>query len=154
MAGVNSLGARCVSVLTRDGKEHLIPNENLITQEVENWSYSDRKIRIHIPVGVAYSSDIHQVKKLLLQAATFHERILKDPKPVCLISAFGDSSVNFELRAWIEDPEDGVANVKSEIYFAVWDMFKAENIILPFPQRDLNFNPEFVDSLAELLKSK
>ena len=151
---VNSLGARCVSVLTRDGKEHLIPNENLITQEVENWSYSDRKIRIHIPVGVAYGSDIHQVKKLLLQAANLHERILKDPKPVCLISAFGDSSVNFELRAWIEDPEDGVANVKSEIYFAVWDMFKDENIVLPFPQRDLNFNPEFVDSLAELLKSK
>ncbi len=135
---VNSLGARCVSVLTRDGKEHLIPNENLITQEVENWSYSDQKVRVHIEVGVSYNSDIHLVKELLLKAIEDHPRVLSDPAPVCLITGFGDSSIDHDIRAWISDPEQGVTNVKSEIYYRIWDLFKEHNIEIPFPQRDIH----------------
>jgi len=135
---VNSLGARCVSVLTRDGKEHLLPNENLITQTVENWSYSDRKVRLHIPIGVAYGSDIHLVKKLLLQALEGHPRILKDPAPRCLIMGFGDSSIDHELRCWIFDPQEGQSNLKSDIYYRIWDLFKENGVEIPFPQRDIH----------------
>lgn len=135
---VNSLGARYVSVLTRDGKEHLLPNENLITQTVENWSYSDRKIRLHIPIGVSYASDIHLVRKLLLQAVEDHPRILKDPAPRCLIIGFGDSSIDHEVRAWIYDPQEGLSNVRSDIYYRIWDLFKEHGIEIPFPQRDVH----------------
>ena len=141
---VNRLGTRYVSILTRDGKEHLIPNENLITERVENWSYSNNKIRIHIPVGVSYRCDIHAVKKLLLQVAQSHPRILKSPEPTCLIKDFGDRAVNFEIRAWIEDPINGIGNVISGIYEAVWDTFKEHRIEIPFPQYDV-----YVKSMPE-----
>lgn len=149
---VNSLGARCVSVLTRDGKEHLIPNENLITQEVENWSYSNQKVRVHIPIGVSYNSDLHLVRKLLLQAVDEHPRILKFPKPNCLIIGFGDSSVDHDIRIWIEDPEEGVSNIKSEIYYRIWDLFKEHKVEIPFPQRDINLQPELLDALLQRLQ--
>ena len=135
---VNSLGARCISVLTRDGKEHLLPNENLITQTVENWSYSDRKVRLHVPIGVAYGSDLHLVKKLLLEAADGHPRILSDPAPRCLIMGFGDSSVDHELRFWIYDPQEGEANLRSDIYYRIWDLFQENGVEIPFPQRDIH----------------
>lgn len=135
---VNSLGARYVSVLTRDGKEHLIPNENLITQTVENWSYSDSKVRVHIPIGVSYDSDVHLVKRLLLQAVEEQPRVLKDPEPRCLITGFGDSSIDCEIRAWIFDPQQGISNVKSDIYFRIWDLFKENGVEIPFPQRDIH----------------
>lgn len=151
---VNSLSARYVSVLTRDGKEHLIPNENLITQEVENWSYSNQRVRIHVPVRVSYGSDVHLVKELLLKTAQEHPRIMQHPKPNCLLMGFGDSSVNFEIRLWIDDPEAGVSNVKSDIYFRVWDLFKEHGITIPFPQRDINFGQEATETLTGLLRKK
>lgn len=139
---VNSLGARHISILTRDGKEHLIPNENLITEEVVNWSHSNPNVRIHIPVGVAYNSDIHKVRELLLEAVTQHPRILKNPAPNCLIMEFGDSAIKHEIRAWISDPAVGVSNVKSDVYYKIWDLFKQHNIKIPFPQRDLHIIAE------------
>jgi small-conductance mechanosensitive channel len=151
---VNKLGGRCVSVLTRDGKEHLIPNENLITSEVENWSYSDEKIRLHFPIGVSYSSDVHKVKEILLTALEGNKRILALPAPVCLIHEFGESSVNFELRAWIEDPAQGISNVKSEIYFRIWDLFKENKIEIPFPQRDLNIKNDAIEKLANAIENR
>ncbi len=135
---VNKIGTRAVSIITRDGKEHLIPNENLMTNEVENWSYSSKNIRVRIPVGVSYSSDMKRVEELLLKALEDHKRILKRPEPRALMTGFGDSSVDFELRCWIRDPESGVTNFRSDIYKRVWDLFKANNIEIPFPQRDLN----------------
>lgn len=149
---VNSLGARYVSVLTRDGKEHLIPNENLITQEVENWSYSDQKVRIHIPIGVAYGSDLALVRKLLLQAVEDSPRIMKYPKPSCLLTGFGDRAIDHELRVWIDDPEKGVSNVKSDVYYRIWDLFKAHQVDIPFPQRDINLKPDLLEKLARLIQ--
>jgi len=149
---VNRLGARCVSILTRDGKEHLIPNETLITQPVENWTYSDNKIRIHIPIGVSYHSDIPTVKKILLEVAQDNPRILKSPEPVCLIKGFGDNSVDFEIRAWIEDPVNGISNVQSSFYEDVWKSFKLNDIEIPFPQRDLNFNMQQLQEIIRIIK--
>ncbi len=149
---VNRLGARYVSILTRDGKEHLIPNETLITQPVENWTYSDDKIRIHIPIGVSYNSDVPLVKKLLLEVAHKHPRIIQTPEPVCLVKGFGDNSVDFEIRAWIEDPVNGIGNVMSGVYEEVWSAFKKHGIVVPFPQRDLNFNMEQIKQIIRMIK--
>lgn len=149
---VNSLGARCVSVLTRDGKEHLIPNEHLITNQVENWSFSDSKVRIHIPIGVSYGADIHKVREILLKAVEDHPRILKVPKPVCFITEFDESAIRHQLRAWIADPAGGVTNVRSDIYYRIWDLFKEHDIQIPYPQRDIHVS--FADGDAGRLVGK
>lgn len=149
---VNSLGARCVSVLTRDGKEHLIPNEHLITNQVENWSYSDSKVRIHIPIGVSYGADIHKVREILLKAVEDHPRILKVPKPVCFITEFDESAIRHQLRAWIADPAGGVTNVRSDIYYRIWDLFKENGIQIPYPQRDIHVS--FADGDAGRMMGK
>ena len=132
---VNKIGVRAVSVITRDGKEHLIPNENLMTQEVENWSYSDRNVRIHIPVGIAYDSDLNLAQKLMMQAALESPRVLKDPKPNVWLTGYGDNSVDHEILAWIADPEAGVGNVKSDVLGRLWRLFRDHGVTIPFPQR-------------------
>ena len=134
---VNKIGVRAVSVLTRDGKEHLIPNENLMIEEVENWSYSDPNVRIIIKVGVAYNSDMRQVQELLYQAVRESKRVLKRPAPVVWLVEFGDNSVNFEIRCWINDPQEGVTNVQGDVMMRVWDLFQEHNVSIPFPQRDI-----------------
>ncbi|MEO1044410.1 MAG: mechanosensitive ion channel domain-containing protein [Pseudomonadota bacterium] len=147
---VNKIGVRAVSVLTRDGKEHLIPNENLMTTEVENWSYSDPNVRMKIPVGVSYDSDMKLVQKLLLKAVNESPRVLKNPKPVAWLLEFGDNSVNFEIRAWINDPHKGVGNVRGDIMMRVWDLLKENEVEIPFPQRDLHLrsvDPGAADTL-------
>ena len=134
---VNRIGVRAVSVITRDGKEHLIPNENLMTQEVENWSYSDRNVRVRIHVGVAYDCDLKLAQALMLRAAAESPRVLKSPKPNVWLSAFGDDSVEHEILAWISDPEGGVGNVRSDVLNRLWWLFKEHGIGIPFPQRDV-----------------
>lgn len=137
---INKLSGRHVSVITRDGKEHLIPNEDLITNKVVNWSYSSKSVRVKIPIGVSYRSDIHMVRKLLLQAADEVPRIIENPAPVCLLIGFGDNSVDLELRVWIQDPANGVNNVRSQILLKIWDLFQKNNVEIPFPQRDVHFD--------------
>lgn len=135
---VESLEARYASVRTRDGIEHLIPNEELITSRVENWSHSDRFIRLRAEIGVSYRSDVRRAIELCLQAANAVERVVADPKPNCLLRGFGDSALNLELRIWIQDPENGRANVMSEVLLHVWDLFHEHGVEIPFPQRDLH----------------
>ena len=135
---VNRLGARCVSVITRDGKEHLIPNEQFITEKVENWSYSDKNIRLKINIGISYSSDVRKALELMQSVARDSSRILKYPVPMALLKGFGDSSVNLELRAWIDDPANGTSNISSELMLAIWDSFHENDIKFPFPQRDIH----------------
>ncbi|MGZ8417970.1 MAG: mechanosensitive ion channel family protein [Allosphingosinicella sp.] len=134
---VTKIGVRAVSIVTRDGKEHLIPNENLMTQEVENWSYSSRDVRVHIPVGVAYDCDLPLAQKLMIQAASESQRVMKNRPPKVWLIAFGESSVDHEILVWISDPEQGVGSVRSEILNRVWELFRENRIDLPFPQRDL-----------------
>lgn len=135
---INTIGARYVSVITRDGIEHLIPNEHLISTPVENWSYTDRNVRQRLPIGVSYGSDLNKAIELAIEATREFERVLKDPEPRCLVKGFGDSSVNLELRVWIQDAERGVSNIKSEIYLKVWDLYHEHGVEFPFPQRDLH----------------
>ncbi len=135
---VTKIGVRAVSIVTRDGKEHLIPNENLMTQEVENWSYSSRDVRVHIPVGIAYDCDLPLAQKLMIQAASESNRVMKNRPPRVWLTAFGESSVDHEILVWISDPEQGVGNVRSDVLNRVWELFRENNIALPFPQRDLH----------------
>jgi small-conductance mechanosensitive channel len=135
---VTKIGVRAVSIVTRDGKEHLIPNENLMTQEVENWSYSSRDVRVHIPVGVAYDCDLPLAQKLMIQAASEAQRVMQNRPPKVWLVAFGESSVDHEILVWISDPEQGVGSVRSDVLNRVWELFRENNIDLPFPQRDLH----------------
>jgi small-conductance mechanosensitive channel len=135
---IQSLGARYVSVATRDNTEYLIPNEDLITNQVINWSFSDKLVRLKIVVGVSYDSDVHEVMRLMMAAATSVPRVMATPKPVCQLKNFGDSSIDMELRIWISDPENGIANVGSLVRIAIWDMFKEHRIEIPFPQQDIH----------------
>ena len=135
---IQTLGARYASVVTRDGKEYLIPNEDLITNQVVNWSHSNDYVRLDIFFGTAYADDPHQVRELAINAATTVDRVLDYPKrPVCHIVGFGDSSVDYILRFWIKDPTGGLTNIRGGVYLALWDAFKDNNISIPFPQREV-----------------
>lgn len=137
---IEKMGGRYVTVATRDGKEYLIPNEDLITQQVINWSYTDRAIRLRIGVGISYRSHVRKAMELMAAAAATQPRVLEDEvhKPVVRLVGFGDSSVDLELRIWVTDPEKGVVNVASDIRLAIWDSFHENGIEFPFPQRDLH----------------
>jgi small-conductance mechanosensitive channel len=135
---ISKIGVRAVSIVTRDGKEHLVPNENLMTQEVVNWSYSDTNVRVHIPVGVSYDCDLLLAQKLMIEAGKQPGRVLQSPAPAVWLKGFGDSSVDHEILVWISDPEAGVGNVQSEVLNALWRLFKEHGIEIPFPQRDLH----------------
>lgn len=135
---INAIGARYVSVVTRDGIEHLIPNEVLISTPVENWSHSDRLVRQRLPFGISYDSDVHLAIKLAEQAGGEFARILKNPAPRCLLKGYGDNSLDLELRVWIEDAEKGVSNIKSEIYLRIHELFALNNVAFPYPQRDIH----------------
>ncbi len=138
---IESLGARYVSVVTRDGKEYLIPNEDLITGQVVNWSHSNQYVRIDLFFGTAYSDDPHLVRKVAVEAAYSVSRVLKSHPAVCHITGFGDSSVDYILRFWITDPAEGLTNVKGNVYLALWDAFKKHGISIPFPQREVKVLP-------------
>ncbi len=135
---INFLGSRYVSVISRSGTEHLIPNENLITNEVVNWSYSSNLVRLNLPIGVSYESDLEKARDLMLEVAQATPRVLMDPKPSCLLMGFGDSTINLELRIWINDPQNGVGRIKSELNWGIWKAFREHGIELPFPQRDIH----------------
>ena len=134
---INALGARYVSVVTRDGKEYLIPNEDLITGQVVNWSHSNEFVRLDIFFGTSYGDDPHRVRKIAIEAAAGATRVLKDRAPVCHIVGFGDSSVDYILRFWISDPTGGLTNIRGNVYLALWDAFQAQDISIPFPQREV-----------------
>jgi len=135
---VNTLGGRYVSVITRDGIEHLIPNEEFIATRVENWTHSDTKIRVKIPIGVHYKSDVERAIELCEQCAAEIPRVIGNPRPVCQLRNFGDNAVELELRIWIADPMNGVNNVRSDTLRRIWRAFHEEGIEIPYPQRDLH----------------
>jgi small-conductance mechanosensitive channel len=134
---VSSLGARYVAVETRDGTEFLIPNEDIVTQQVLNWSHKSDRVRLKVPVRVPHDSDLDQVLALMKEAATRPPRVLAVPPPNALIMAFGESAIELELRFWIEDAQNGVHNVKSEVLYEIWRSFQREGIQIPYPKRDL-----------------
>ncbi|NNC67035.1 MAG: mechanosensitive ion channel [Gammaproteobacteria bacterium] len=147
---VETLSSRYVSVITRDGIEHLVPNEEMIISRVENWSYSHDNLRLRIPVGIHYKSDVNKAIELCLEAASDVQRVMTLPKPACLMKGFGDSSVDLEIRIWIRDPMSGCSNVKSEVLLGVWNKFHEHGIEIPYPQRDLHLRSISKESIADL----
>ncbi len=147
---IKELRARFVSVVTRDGTEYLIPNEDLITGQVVNWSFSDSNVRLKVPVGVAYDTpDVRRALEVMATAASGIPRVLDSPAPVALFRGFGDSALDLELRFWVADPQNGVANVSSEVGLAVLDALRAEGIQIPFPQRDLHLVSGFAPARTD-----
>lgn len=151
---INSLNLRYASVVTRDNKEHLIPNEDLITNPVINWSFSSKLVRIRAPFGISYSSDLRKAMELATDCAKQAPRVVASPAPRCNLMEFGDSSVNFELRFWIEDPHNGIGQVRSEVLLAIWDAFHENGISFPFPQRDVNLRIEDKETLSALTQKQ
>ena len=135
---VKKIGIRAVSVITRDKIEFLIPNENLMINQVENWSYSSLDVRVKVPVGVAYGTDIAFAEKLMLEAARDVPRVLSDPAPTVWLHAFGNNAIEFEVQIWIDDPEDGVGNVRSDVLKRLWHLFRKHGVKIPYPQHDLH----------------
>ncbi|WP_296746679.1 mechanosensitive ion channel domain-containing protein [Mesorhizobium sp.] len=134
---IRELRARFVSVVTRDGREFLIPNEDFITQRVINWSFSDNLVRLDVDFGVSYDADPREVSELAIEAAISVGRVEADRRPVCWLTGFGDSSLNFVLRFWIRDPQQGLTNVRGKVLLALWDTFKKNGIGIPYPHREI-----------------
>jgi len=135
---VRELRARYIVVRNRDGVETLIPNENLVTSDVINWSFSDKRVRVRIPVQVSYDDDPEQAMAIMEKAATANSRVLTSPEPVVRLLEFADSGITLELRVWLMDPQEGVGNVRSDINLAIWRGFKEAGITIPYPQRDVH----------------
>ncbi|GGC10737.1 hypothetical protein GCM10011494_31850 [Novosphingobium endophyticum] len=148
---IRRIGIRAVSLTTRDQKEYLIPNENLMINQVENWSYSSKNVRIQVPVGISYTCDIVKAEELMLEAARKVKRVLDAPPPTAWLDSYGDSSVNFIIHCWITDPEEGTGNVRSAVLKNLWHLFHEHGIEIPFPQRDINLRQN--KALQELIKA-
>lgn len=129
--------ARYVVVRSLGGLEAIIPNETIITSTVLNHSFSDRKVRVGLPIQVAYATDLDAARKIMVDAAIAHPRVLKDPPPGALILAFADSGINLELGVWVGDPDQGLAGLRSDLYDAIWRGFREQGIEIPFPQREI-----------------
>ena len=134
---VQELRGRFVVVRDRDGVETLVPNQNLITNSVINWSYSDQRVRLRLPVMVSYDCDPELALEVLIEAAKDHPRILREPGPVSRLMAFEDYGMKLEVRFWIKDPMNGVNNVRSDINRVIWKLFKQNGIKIPVAQREL-----------------
>ncbi len=142
---IRKSSARFTLIETFDGKEILVPNEDLITNRVINWTYSNTKGRVEIAISVSYKSDIEKAYSLILEAAREHPRCIEDPEPNCFLRNYGDSSVDFLLHLWVADVTQGRWGPHSDVMFSIWRKFKENNIEIPFPQRDLHIrSPEII----------
>ena len=146
---IDQLAARYVSVRARDGREYLVPNEDLITSPVINWTFSALRVRLDVPFGVSYNSDPHEVREVAKKAAATVKRVMKDPSPVCHIVKFDDSSINLLLRFWIKDPDKGTTNIRGDVFLALWDALKDAGIEIPYPHRQV-----FIETPPETAPAK
>jgi small-conductance mechanosensitive channel len=139
---VREISLRSTTLVTNDNIAIIVPNADLITQRVTNWSYEDPRVRFRIPFGVAYGTDLDRLRQLLLKVADEHPQALKEPKPELLFVGFGDSSLNFELAVWTEELSGVPRQFRSDLFFAIEKTLRVHNIEIPFPQRELRFRPE------------
>jgi small-conductance mechanosensitive channel len=134
---VQELRGRYIVVRDRDGVETLVPNQNLITNSVINWSYSDQRVRIRLPVHISFQDDPEVALQVLIDAAANHPRILKEPGPVSRLMSFENYGMRVEVRFWIRDPMNGVNNVRSDVNREIWRLFKKHGITIPVQQHDV-----------------
>jgi small-conductance mechanosensitive channel len=135
---VTKIQLRSTTVVTNDNITMIVPNADFISNTVTNWSHGDPKVRIRVPVGVAYGSDLKLLQQLLLEAAGEHPKALRDPSPVVLFTEFGDSSLNFELGVWTQEMTATPVHFTSEMNFIIEQKLRENGIEIPFPQRDLH----------------
>jgi small-conductance mechanosensitive channel len=145
---VQELRGRYVVVRDRDGVETLVPNQHLITNPVINWSYTDPRVRLKLPVRVSYKCDPEKALAVLLKAAEDQTRILREPAPVSRMMGFNDYGFDLELRFWISDPQEGVNNVRSDVNRAIWRLFQENGIVIPVAQRELSIHMSDVSAIA------
>ena len=138
---VEEVRTRSIVLKTLDRISIIVPNSRLLSEEVINWNHRRSVTRLHLPIGVAYGSDVKKVKAALLQAAEEHLEVLRNPSPQVFFTEFGDSSLNFELLIWTSDPSRQ-APLKSDLCFRIEEIFREQQIDIPFPQRDINISPE------------
>ena len=153
LGNVTAINMRSLTVLTNDNINIIIPNANILNENVVNWSYSDRTVRFKVPIGVAYGSNVREVEKILLEVAHSVPEILKDPAPAVVLIGFGDSSINFELRVWSSTFMERKSDLKSLVNFGIAAAFEKHGIEIPFPQRDLHIKTADKNSVAQLLKN-
>ena len=134
---VQELRGRYVVVRDRDGVEMLVPNQQLISNAVINWSYTDPRIRLKLPIRVSYKDDPELALRVLLAACEGQRRVLPEPAPVSRLMHFSDSGIELELRFWISDPQEGVNNVRSDVNRTIWRLFKEHNLTMPVAQREI-----------------
>src|ERR1700677_3537488 len=133
---ISAMNTRYISVAAGDGREFLIPNEDLVTQKVTNWTYTDKNTLVKVNFGTNYDADPRLVCKLAIDIATAAPRALKDKPPNCILTEFTEAGMKFSLTFWIADP-DGMDNVKSDVMLSLWDAFKREGIRVPYPVREI-----------------
>ena len=138
---VKNITTRYVVVRALDGREAIIPNELLITTTVLNHSYSNRQIRLALDLQIAYRSDLQQAMRLMEEAARKHARALADPPPKAVLLGFADSGIDLQLGVWIDDPENGVLSIRSDLYLDIWRAFQDAGIEIPYPQREVRILP-------------
>ncbi len=138
---VQELRGRYIVVRDRDGVDTLVPNQHVITNSVINWSYSDARVRLRLPVMISYQDDPEIALRLLLEAARDHPRILKEPSPVSRLMSFEDYGMRVEVRFWIADPMNGVNNVRSDVNRFIFKLFRANGVTIPVAQRELRMLP-------------
>ena len=153
---VKKIGLRAVSVTTRDKKEYLIPNENLMINQVENWSYSSRDVRVRVALAVSPGTDLDLAESLMLRAARETQRVLTSPAPTAWITEFTGIGTAYEIRIWINDPEEGLANVRSDVLKRCWKLFQEHGITLPNAnQREVGLrNLEAIKEIVEGLRGR
>lgn len=150
---VKKIGLRAVSVTTRDKKEYLIPNENLMINQVENWSFSSREVRIRVPLTIAPDADLKLAERLMLEAATATPRVLAAPAPAVWLMELSEVGAKFEIRVWINDPEEGLANVRSDVLKRAWELFQEHDVALPnraLRDLDLRDTPALQELIAAI----
>jgi small-conductance mechanosensitive channel len=149
---INEMKTRYISVAAGDGREFLIPNEDLVTQKVVNWTYTDKNTLVKVNFGTNYEADPRLVCKLALDIAAAAPRAIKSKPPNCILVEFAEAGMKFSLTFWIADP-DGLDNVKSEAMLALWDAFQREGIHVPYPVREIRLRGALpVETIAEASK--
>ena len=145
---VREISLRSTTVITNDNIAIIVPNADLITQRVTNWSYEDPRVRFRIPFGVAYGTDLPKLRRLMLKVADEHPKALKDPKPELFFVGFGDSSLNFELGVWSAETTVSPRRFRSELFFAIEQKLRENHIEIPFPQHDVHLRSGAGDVLS------
>jgi len=137
-----SISARSTTIITNDNIAVIVPNSDLVSTRVINWSHNNRSVRLNFPVGVSYKEDPEKIRNILIEVANENPGVLQTPPPDVLFEEFGDSSLNFHLRVWTDEYSDKPKVLKSQLYYAIFKKFKEENVEIPFPQRDIHIKSE------------